>query len=256
MLNISENGWVKSLRLQTAFMAGVLTLVSFRISEWNNIAFIVAIFIVIVASATMAHNDWRDRFHDSKKGKNFALIKSNSFFKFVIFLWIISLCLATTLLTINTHFGLLSFVIIVAGLIYSETRRVPFLPAIIVAITSASPTLYPILLKPNRLSWFLFIATALFIFSSEIIKDISDMKNDLGYKRTIPIIIGAKQSKIVAGVIIILAQIIALNISLCTLIGAPLFLISVFYLITNKNYREIEKTLDFAMMTILIVLFI
>lgn len=256
MLNILKNGWVKSLRLPIVFMAGALTLVSFRISHWDNIAFIIAIFIIAVASAIMAHNDWRDRFHDLKKGKDFALIKSNSFLKFVIFLWIISLCLATALLITNIYFGLLSFTIIVAGLIYSETRRIPFLPTIIVAITSASPVIYSIVLESSKSLWFLFIASALLIFSSEIIKDLSDIKNDLGYKRTLPIIIGVNRSKIVAGVIIIFAQIIALNISPYTLIGAPLFLISLFYLITSGNYKVIEKTLDCAMAIILIVLFI
>lgn len=249
-------GWIKTLRLPIVIMGGLLAIISFRISEWNIIGFLVAVFIIAAALATMAHNDWKDRFHDAKKGKNFALNNSNVLLRVVIFLWVIALFLLITLWIVNVSFGLLSILIIVSGLIYSEIRQIPLLPTILVAVTSASPVLYSIIISPSRSSYHLFVAIIFFMLGREILKDLDDQHIDVGYKWTLPVKIGARKSKLVAGMLIFFALVVGVYTSIKIYFVAPLMLISIVCLVTDKNHKFAKKTVDCAMALILLILLV
>lgn len=245
-------GYVKALRLPIVVMAGLLAITAFRVSVWSTDAYLVALFIVIVASATMAHNDWRDREHDAEKGKIFALNHSKSFGTMVILLWFASLIGAIGLWILNPWYGILSGLVIVSGLIYSETRQIPFLPVLLVALTSASPALYA---NPrNNKVLAIFFVSVLLIFGREILKDLDDYSHDVGYKWTLPLVFGRRAAKFLAGLIILVLSLVATWVSMKTLAGAPFLLMSASYLIFDKNHRSAKTLLDIGMATIIVVL--
>lgn len=243
-------GYVKALRLPIVVMAGLLAVTAFRVSVWQPDAYLVALFIVIVASSTMAHNDWRDKDHDAKKGKDFALKHRRSFGLFVLVFWVCSLALAATLWAVNPWWGILSGGIILSGLLYSETRRIPLLPQSLVALTSASPTLYAGLSDHRVLA--LFIASALLIFAREILKDSEDCPFDAGYKWTLPLAIGNRASKLCSGVTLIIVPFVVLEISTKTLAGMPFLAVTALLLILNREYKSV-KILLFVGMAMLII---
>lgn len=235
-------------------MAGLLAIIAFRVSVWSTDAYLVALFTIIVASATMAHNDWRDKEHDAKKGKTFALNHSKSFGVMVVFLWFASLSGAVGLWILNPWYGILSALIVVSGLIYSETRRIPLLPALLVTLTSASPALYA---NPrNEKVLAMFLVVALLIYGREILKDLDDYSHDAGYKWTLPLAYGTRVAKFLAGLIMLVLPFVAVWVSAKTLAGAPFILMSASCLILNKNHRSAKTLLDIGMVVIIATLLV
>ena len=245
-------GYIKALRLPIVVMAGLLAITAFRVSAWSTDAYLVALFIVIVASATMAHNDWRDKEHDARKGKTFALNHSKSFRAMVILLWFASLIGAIGLWILNPWYGILSGLVIVSGLVYPETRRTPLLPALLVALTSASPALYANPRNDKVLA--IFLVSALLIFGREILKDLDDCSHDVGYKWTLPLAFGRRAAKFLASLITLVLPLVAIWVSMKTLAGAPFLLLSASCLILNKNHCSAKTLLDIGMATIIVVL--
>ncbi len=64
--------WIKALRLSIVLMAGLLTIVAFKLAGHINEWFLPTLIVVSIGSATMMQNDLRDRFHDLKKKKDFS----------------------------------------------------------------------------------------------------------------------------------------------------------------------------------------
>lgn len=248
------NGYIKALRLPIVVMAGLLAITAFRVSVWSADAFRVAVFIVIVGFATMAHNDWRDRECDARKGKTFALNHSKPLGVMVMLLWLASLIGAIGLWIVNPWYGVLSGLIILSGLVYSETRRIPLLPASLVALTSASTVLYAGPSDHRVMS--LFLTSAFLIFGREILKDLDDYPHDDGYKWTLPLAIGSRSAKLCSSAILLLVPLLALGISTKTLVGMPLLVISASCLILDRNHRNSKGLLDIGMATIIITLLV
>ncbi len=246
------NGYIKALRLPIVVMAGLLAITAFRVSVWRTEAYLVALFVVIVASSTMIHNDWRDREHDAKKGKDFALKHSGTFGVFVLLFWVCSLILAICLWATNPCYGVISGGIIISGLIYSETRRVPILPASLVALTSASPVFYAG--PSDHRVLFLFLTSAFLIFGREVLKDLDDYPHDDGYKWTLPLALGRRLAKIYAGAIVFLVPLLALGISTKTLVGMPFLAISASCLIFDRGHFSAKVLLDIGMAIIIATL--
>jgi 4-hydroxybenzoate polyprenyltransferase len=256
------NYLMRELPLKTALMAALSAIISFRISNWSNIAFLVAIFGIMATFSTLVYDDWRDRLLDAARGKatpTFAIFFG--FFALAMMMVGVFVFAASLDQTTKTSFGLLSLAIIFAGLFYQAARRIPLMPISIVAITAASGTLYPILISPTRQSWLLFAAAVLLIASRETIKDIGDYTTDMGMderyqKWTLPVAIGIKCSKIIAILFILISLIIMAEISFVILVSIPLFLLSTFRLIANKESESIKSTFDLGSMTGLIMLLI
>ncbi len=134
-------GWILALRLHISVLAGLLAVASQKICK-QEVNVSIAVFVATAAAATMVHNDWRDRFHDLRKGKSFALTHAPFFLYFVVILWMLAGGQTVFLWKTKTFFGILSVAIMALGMIYSETRKMPFVPGLVVAIASASPSLY------------------------------------------------------------------------------------------------------------------
>jgi len=250
--------WIKALPLKTAGMAGLLAVVSFRISEWNNIALLVAIFGVVAVFASLTEDDWLDRFQDAVREDSSALAKSANRSYFFSKIWFFNTaCFAIILGQIaGAYFAALSLLIMLGVIIYQEIRQIPLLPITIVAATSAAGTLYPVFISPAKESFLLFAATALLIASREIIKDIDDCEVDKGNKWTVPLAIGIKRSKIITGFFICLGLIATVEISLITLISSPVLVFLVFCLFTGKSRKLMKNSIDVGVMVVFITLLI
>ena len=248
--------WIQVLRLRIVFMAAVLSAIGFRINSIDSFPLLIPTFITVAGSATMAHNDWRDRFHDAKKGKSFAKRNSRTLAVFVSFLWIATFCLALAMFAIDAQFGVLSLALILLGLTYSEVRRVPLLSGAFVALSATFPVMYSMTVVSSEPIWFLSIATFSFIWGREILKDIDDQHVDSGYKTTIPVLVGSKRSNVVVGMIYLVALGFIIRISLYTLIIIPLIAAAVSNLLMNKDHKPVKKFGDIVMVLTLVILFV
>jgi len=168
--------WIQSLRPAVSILAGLLTLASFKVAGLSSPSWLIPGAVIAIFSAIMVHNDWRDRLQDVKKGKTLAATQLKKFLSLLISLWIVAVILTAIVWQQNIRFGILLALMILAGVIYSETRQIPMVPAILVAIASASPALFPVFIIDNSVRlWLFFSAVALVIFSREIIKDLIDL---------------------------------------------------------------------------------
>jgi 4-hydroxybenzoate polyprenyltransferase len=230
-------------------LAGLLTLCGFQLAVGSvRDAWLPALAIVVIASSTMVWNDYCDREHDRKKGKDFAHLNRWRFLAFGIILWLasIGLCL---LIGIRQSWPMayLALGITASGLIYSETRRIPFVPNAMVALTAASPLLFP--LAAGHLDFrllFLFVAVVLAIHAREIAKDVEDLPFDPGYKWSLPQYLGADKSLNVLRILLLIAGFICGN----WVVGTSLIFLGLYCLnpITQR-YTNIEQT-KIAKMTI------
>lgn len=236
--------YILALRLPIVVLSGLLCLVSFKLSQMQYSALLPTIFTIFLAGTCMVQNDWRDRKQDALKEKCFALRNELPFLVFLLILWSTTIALAVMLMQEQTEFGWLAVAGVSSGLIYSETRKIPMIPALLVALTSASPTLFPATVSHSPIVLLLFLSTALLIFGREILKDVDDVEYDSGYKWTLPVAIGSKQAKVIAGAFIPTASATSLVLSLRTSLGVTLLIISAIYLMTNRNHKTAKKLVD------------
>lgn len=152
--------------------------------------------VLCIACATRLQNDWRDRYHDLQKGKTLASAHPKPFMATVLSFWAVCSLLVTTIAIQNRTSALLLVALALAGLLYSEARRIPWAPILLSAIASASPAFLPSALEADvgRLLP-LFAVAALLIFGREILKDLEDKTFDAGYKWTIPLAYGYRTAK-------------------------------------------------------------
>jgi 4-hydroxybenzoate polyprenyltransferase len=211
-------------------------------------ALLPTIFTIFLAGTCMVQNDWRDRKQDTLKGKCFASRNELPFLFFLLILWSATIALAVMLRQEQTEFGWLAVAGVSSGLIYSETRKIPMIPALLVALTSASPTLFPVVISYSPVVLLLFLSTALLIFGREILKDLDDMNCDKGYKWTLPVSIGSKQAKVIAGVFILTASVASLALSLKTFLGVTLLITSAICLMTDKSHKTAKKLIDISVL--------
>jgi len=244
-------GWINALRPTTSMMAGILSIIGFSVTAWHPNAWLIAIFVTIGTCATMVHNDWRDRYHDIKKNKDFALNAGAWFLFYDIMLWAVAIGMIPVLGRNEPVFIAIALTIVVAGLLYSETRLIPILPQLIVAITSATPVLFGVLNAPCQRGWSLFWATTLLIYASEILMDINDCGHDRGYKWTLPLAIGHRRSKFIAGVCTLFVPFVAYAATPTTLIGAPMLIWAGLELLKDADHTRPQSVSWYATMIVL-----
>lgn len=238
--------WIKCFRLPICFLAALLTIASFRIvgSSQNEYSWI-SLCIFLIACSTMLQNDWRDRNHDLAKGKSLVVKNSRKFRHILIFFWMLVLCCIwiTVLQGVWLAAGLAA--IALGGLIYSELRKIPFLPTILTALVSASPALLPFLIGAysDTLIW-IFFSVSLIIFGREITKDIDDINIDKGYKWTVPIAIGTKTARLISCFVIMLGLGIFARAVSIAFFGSLIAFWSVIWLLFSTNTRIARALLD------------
>lgn len=248
--------YIKVLRLPLVMLAGLLCLVGFKISQGKFSVFLPTIFTIFLAGTCMVQNDWRDRKHDILKGKHFASNNEFAFLVFLLVLWSVTITLAVMLLREQTEFGWLAIAGIFSGLVYSETRKIPLLPALLVALTSASPVLFPTLISYSPIILLLFLSTTLLIFGREILKDVDDMNYDKDYKWTLPVFVGSRHAKIIAGIFVLSASVISIALSLKIILGITPLIISVAYLLTDRGHKTAKTMIDIGILLTLASMFV
>lgn len=249
--------WIKPLRLPICLLASLLTVASFRITGGAPPA-VAVIAVLVIACATMLQNDWRDRYHDERKGKLFALQHQTAFLLAVVVFWTVSLGLIIIAAAENLSMGMMLLLMASAGLIYSETYRIPSAPVLVVSLTSASPALLPMVAGGVQTSapWLLFLSMALCIFGREISKDLSDEKIDMGYKWTFPIAIGTKRASILAAITLTVGVVLVMIlVSRATFPGALMVMAGALLLVYNHGPDAVSNYLrDLGVTVILLTL--
>lgn len=211
---------VKSMRIITVLMAVFMTALSFKIADLP-LPWYVLCFVFFAGCAVMVHNDLVDAEHDVARGKGFALTHKRNFRLFSWTLWGLAAVFAGITFRQNLSWGLLSAVLIVLGAFYQFTYTVPGLSALFVAGMAADAVLYSLLEKPTWMGWVLFAGVAVFILGREILKDIIDLPWDVGYKRTLPLLMGINKSSLMATTLYLLAILLAAVLNARALFALP-----------------------------------
>ena len=217
--------WIKPLRLQVGCLASLLTVAGLRVAGITSTMWILPTTVFAITCATMVQNDWRDRFHDVEKGKDLAFRYAKGFLALTIFAWATAIALTAVMWLMDGRLAVLAVLVIIVGMTYSEARQIAGASTLLVAVTSASPALFPVFIEKGSLgTWLLFLSAALVILGREVTKDIDDMNIDAGYKKTIPLLVGESRARVSAATAGVLALIVAAGISPAILLGLPLVL--------------------------------
>ena len=247
--------WIKSLRLSIVLLAGLLTVVSFKLVGHINESFLPTVITIFIAAATMMQNDLRDRFHDLKKGKTLATRNYNYFLSITVMLWLISLFLIFYNWRSNSISWSLPLLAVVVGLVYSETRRLPMIPIMLVSFTSAAPVLFPIFLGYSApVLWYLYVITVLIILSREIIKDIEDSLIDSGYKWTLALYLGNDLFKWLFVIFLLGVSLVIALVYFQTIVIALFFIPTLVLLLVGRSTTLIKRAMDLGILATLIFL--
>lgn len=246
--------WIKSLRLSVCVLASFLAITGFVLAG-TGISWVAVAAVFFIASATMLQNDWRDRFHDIRKGKVLAYQHAGKFLALLSMFWLVSGGLIALASVHDTSIGIALAILAVAGVVYSETRMIPFVPIALVSLVSASPAALPLAAGANSEKlWLLFLSATLVVFAREITKDLDDKQIDGGYKWTIPLAFGKQRSRILAAVIIVAGFVAAAKVSLLILPAASLAVIASVALVRGMEPSTSRKYLDAGMALVILTL--
>lgn len=236
--------WLKSVRLPICLLAGLLTIAGFRLGG-TPISWLALVAVFFIACSTMLQNDWRDRRHDSHKGKILALQHPRTFLVLLLAFWFV-VCVLMFVATIeNSKVGAALAAMAFAGLVYSETRRVPMMSIALVALTSGSPAILSVMAGADmNKAWPLFLSATLIVFGREITKDIDDHRIDGGYKWTIPLVIGNKRAKAIAVVTIMVGLAVAVKLSMAVLPASLPATVGVILLVRGAQPKTARICID------------
>lgn len=246
--------WIKSLRLFVCVLASFLAIIGFVLAG-IGISWVAVAAVFFIASATMLQNDWRDRFHDIRKDKVLACQHAGKFLASLSTFWLVSGGLITLAAVHDTSIGIALAILAVAGVVYSETRMVPFVPIALVSLASASPVALSLAAGANSEKlWLLFLSATLVVFAREITKDLDDNQIDGGYKWTIPLAFGEQHSRILAAVVVVAGLVAAAKVSLLILPAASLAVIAAIGLVRDARPSTSRKYLDMGMALVILTL--
>ncbi len=242
MINI-----IKGLRLPECILVVILGLIGFKFASIHpNIQTLVALFFVI--AVTMLQNDWRDRVHDINKRKTFAHEKPVIFLSWLILFWIVC---GIQIIMLSYNFPATSFLLLgmaFVGLIYSEARHIHLLSVFLVTFTVASSELIPVTFGAKLSTVLgLLITTSLIIFGRETLHDIADTDVDKGYKKTLPLYIGNKSTRIISLIALIIGCCFAVIISPISLIGSVFILWGLTKVMKDESLKWVRNRIDFGL---------
>jgi len=248
---VAVSAWIKSLRLSVGILASFLTVTSFKVAG-ASVPWIVVIAVFFIVSATMLQNDWRDRFHDVRKGKVLVYKHPRVFLAWLLVFWIVSIILITLVAVHDMGVGITLAILAIIGAIYSEIRMIPFASIVIVSFASASPAVLPFLAGVNSEKlWLLFSSVALIIFAREITKDLDDKQIDVSYKWTIPLVLGDWRSRVLAVIAIVVGLIIAMKVSLIIIPAISFVIIGAVVLFRGAKPSTSRKYFDIGIALII-----
>lgn|SRR3989344_4595939 len=246
--------WIKSLRLFVCVLASFLAITGFKLAGADT-SWVAVAAVFFIASATMLQNDWRDRFHDVRKGKKLVLQHQGAFLALLLAFWAVCGGLIVIVAVHNYRVGAVLAIVALAGIAYSETRKIPLVPIMLVSLASASPAVLPLVSGANSEKlWPLFLSVTLVIFAREITKDLGDKHIDGGYKWTIPLVLEDQRSRILVAVATVAGLIAATSVSLTILPAASLTFVGVVLLVRGASPRMSRKFFDAGMALVILTL--
>lgn len=246
------NVWLEPLRLSVCILAGLLASAGFILARqaisWTAVA---AVFFIAVSA--MLQNDWRDRFHDVRKGRTLAYERPRAFFALLAAFWAASAGAVALVAVREPRVALGLAALAFAGIVYSETRRLPLVPIAIVSLTSAAPAILPAAggASAGRL-WPLFAATALVIFAREVMKDLDDRAIDGGYKWTLPLALGERRARQLAAGAVFGGLAAAASVSPLVWPGAVLVGVASIALVRGTDALKVRNCLDTGMALVIL----
>ncbi len=246
-------GIIKPMRIPECLLVVVLGYLGFKHANVPpNLIVLASLFFVIVA--TMLQNDWRDRFHDVGKGKTFALEWPRLFLFSLVLSWVVCAILISTLLARGSMAAIMLLAMAVVGALYSETRQLPLLPVTLVTITVASVTLVPIGLGAPFADLAALFSTVFFImFGRETLHDIADVKVDIGYKKTVPIVLGDRPARILASTSLLIGCVLAVYMLPLTLVGSICIVIGLIWVMKDVRVVWVRRWVDAGILLLALV---
>ena len=174
----------------------------------------------------MVINNWFDRHHDAFEkipNNDFALKHERAYLLYTIACWAMEIVFVSLLYQVDIRLGVLATVRAIAGFLYSWTRKVFALSAVVTATMSALCSATPATVGgTNYGMWTFLVATTCAIFAWENLKDVQDFSGDAadGYKRTIAAVKGPNIARLVARYSMVFASLVFLAMPL-TILPAP-----------------------------------
>lgn len=251
---------LKGFRITVSIPAAFLVHIGYKIvHEETNWGLVILIFFI--TALTMLQNDYFDRDHDQKKGKDFASKNKKFLLVFLVVCWLV-VVITSFLFFENKLLWLL--IIIGIGILYSFSRFIVLLPLVTVAITSASPIVLSKIPDLSTQHLLLFISIIFAILGREILKDIEDREVDVGYKETLLTsgLTTIKQACLVSGVSVAIGTLLTLVIRnnlgqlpyAIYLAGLVLMTTSVFFIVYFNEVKNGKRFFDLGMLSILVAL--
>lgn len=248
--------WVAPLRPAACLLGFFISMGSWGIAyrEVSLIAFLSSFECFWFLCSTMVINNWIDRFHDAYEKdppNNFALTNKGGFLIYTITCWIVEAGLIFLMFYINVNLGILSLARALMGFFYSWSRKVPYLPAIMVGIASALGGVTPAAIKgTNHTMWVFLFAGAFVLHGWENAKDVKDWLADRvsGYKATAAAVKGPNVARLIARISVGFGALVFLSmplsklpaptawVSLCSL---SLFSIAAFIVMTKLKLMKV-----------------
>lgn len=185
--------------------AALLCLAGFRIQgdfahfQWQQMV-LCTLLSFATCSLAMLWNDYVDRERDLLKGKRLAFDNPERFYRILHRLGI-GIGFSAGFVKDYRMFGTsVTLIAIILAIFYSNSYKRPLLPMLMVGTCSAYPSLYGLMAYPKHvwagLGLFLVVFSA--IAAREVLKDIEDERDDVGYKLTLPVLVGAGISSRIA----------------------------------------------------------
>lgn len=258
--------WV--LRLPVVVFAVLVLLASFCLQGHSLAAYgwekLMPLSLVVACGVALAMvcNDWSDRFHDRQKGKWSAFNNPDLYERYGMSIGLLLACFIG-MVSDNPKWLWPCMFLLVTSIQYTQTYRVPFLSNLLVAVTSAVPTLFcltdPLCQNTGR-AWMLFGLVTIVIFAREILKDIEDMHIDSGYKWSVPVTWGDAFARKIAGLLLGLSCIflVGLSVSLAvTLVSIGLLILASVVTIRGISPGRCKALVDLGILAFLVpILFV
>ena len=246
------NVWVEPLRLSVCILAGCLAVTGFILAR-RQVAWDVVAAVVAIAIAAMLQNDWRDRFHDVRKGRPLAFNHQRVFLAMLAVSWVASVGLIALAGANAWHLAIALSAMAIASAVYTETRKLPVVPTALVALTSAAPAILPVAdgASPDKVG-LMFLSTALIVFAREVMKDLDDQGLDGCYKWTMSLAIGERRARVLAASAVFAGVIAAASVSPLVWPGAFVVAMAAIALLRGTHSLTVRNGLDVGMALVVV----
>ncbi len=191
--------YISLIRPQNCIMAGLASVIGGLIggAPCTPLLFLVPFF---VCAGGMAVNDYYDRELDVVKGRPVATGEISPRDALTVASLSYALGIFLSALLSPAHLFLAALISLVTYVYSRYTRNRKYLGNFLVAAGPALSFIFGALGGESSLVILLSVAAFLASMAREIVKDLEDLPVDLGYKNTLPMVIGKKKAEVFAAV--------------------------------------------------------